>query len=55
MVKLTKEIKDSLSAAKLAWLATAAKDATPNVVVVAAFRLLDDETLLVSHHGAVYR
>lgn len=48
MVKLTSDIKDSLAAAKLAWLATATKDGTPNVVVVAALRLLDDETLLIS-------
>jgi uncharacterized protein len=48
MVKLTNDIKDTLAAAKLAWLATAAKDSTPNVVVVAAVRLLDDESLLIS-------
>jgi uncharacterized protein len=48
MVKLTNDIKDSLAAAKLAWLATATKDGTPNVVVVAAVRLLDDESLLIS-------
>jgi predicted pyridoxine 5'-phosphate oxidase superfamily flavin-nucleotide-binding protein len=48
MVKLTNDIKDSLAAAKHAWLATAAKDGTPNVVVVAAVRLVDDETLVVS-------
>jgi uncharacterized protein len=48
MVKLTNEIKDTLAAAKLAWLATATKDGTPNVVVVAAVRLLDDESLLIS-------
>jgi predicted pyridoxine 5'-phosphate oxidase superfamily flavin-nucleotide-binding protein len=48
MVKLTNDIKDTLAAVKYAWLATAAKDGTPNVVVVAAFRLLDDESLLVS-------
>ena len=48
MVKLTNEITDSLAAAKLAWLATATKDGTPNVVVVAAVRLLDDEALLIS-------
>ena len=41
MVKLTNEIKDTLAAAKLAWLATATKDGTPNVVVVTAVRLLD--------------
>ena len=48
MVILTNEIKDSLAAAKFAWLATATKDGTPNVVVVAAVRLLDDESLLIS-------
>ena len=48
MVKLTNDIKDTLAAAKLAWLATATKDGTPNVVVVAAVRLLDDESLLIS-------
>jgi predicted pyridoxine 5'-phosphate oxidase superfamily flavin-nucleotide-binding protein len=48
MVNLTNDIKDSLAAAKLAWLATATKDGTPNVVVVAAVRLLDDESLLIS-------
>jgi uncharacterized protein len=48
MVMLTDEVKTALSAAKLAWLGTASKDGTPNVVVVAAFRLLDDESLLIS-------
>jgi uncharacterized protein len=48
MVKLTEEIKESLAAAKHVWLATASKDSTPNVVVIGAFRLLDDESLLIS-------
>jgi uncharacterized protein len=48
MVKLTSDIKDILAAAKLARLATATKDGTPNVGVVAAVRLLDDESLLIS-------
>ncbi len=45
---LTQEIKDSLLAAKLAFLATASGNGTPNVVPVASFRLRDDGTLLVS-------
>jgi uncharacterized protein len=48
MVRLTNDIIDTLDSAKTAWLATASGDGTPNVVVVAAFRLLDDESLLVS-------
>jgi uncharacterized protein len=48
MVKLTNDIKESLAAAKYAWLAATTKDGTPNVVVVAAVRLLDDESLLIS-------
>ena len=48
MVKLTHEIKESLAATKLAFFATAAKDRTPNVVPIAAFKVLDDATLLIS-------
>ena len=48
MVQLTEEIKESLQAAKLAFLATALKTGIPNVVPIGAFRLLDDETLLIS-------
>jgi len=48
MVKLTSEIKDSLAGTKLVYLATAAKDGTPNAVPVGAFKLLDDETMLIS-------
>jgi uncharacterized protein len=48
MVTLTSEIKESLAATKLAFFATAAKDRTPNVVPIGAFRVLDDATLLIS-------
>ena len=48
MVKLTDEMKESLAGTKLAFLATAAKDGTPNVVPIGAFKLLDDGTLLIS-------
>ncbi len=48
MVQLTEEIKESLAATKLAFFATSAKDRTPNVVPIAAFRVLDDATLLIS-------
>jgi len=48
MVTLTNEIKESLAATKLAFFATSAKDRTPNVVPIAAFRVLDDATLLIS-------
>jgi predicted pyridoxine 5'-phosphate oxidase superfamily flavin-nucleotide-binding protein len=48
MVQLTEEIRESLSAAKLAFFATSAQDRTPNVVPIAAFRVLDDARLLIS-------
>ena len=48
MVNLTVEIKESLAATKLAFIATSAKDRTPNVVPIAAFRVMDDATLLIS-------
>ncbi len=48
MVKLTDEIKESLSGTKTVFLATSSKDGTPNVVPIGAFRILDDETLLIS-------
>jgi len=49
MVKATEEIKESLKSTKIAYLATAAKDGTPNVVPIGAFKFLDDETLLISN------
>lgn len=48
MVTLTKEIRESLAAAKIAFLATSAQDRTPNVVPIAAFKVLDDASLLIS-------
>lgn len=48
MVKVTEEIKESLKSTKIAYLSTAAKDSTPNVVPIGAFKFLDDETLLIS-------
>jgi hypothetical protein len=48
MVKLTDEIKESLTGTKIVFLATASKEGTPNVVPIGAFKLLDDETLLIS-------
>lgn len=48
MVKVTEEIKESLKGTKIAYLSTAAKDGTPNVVPIGAFKFLDDETLLIS-------
>lgn len=48
MVKLTTEIKESLAATKLVFLATAAKNGTPNVVPIGAFKVIDDGTLLIS-------
>jgi predicted pyridoxine 5'-phosphate oxidase superfamily flavin-nucleotide-binding protein len=48
MVTLTGEIKESLAAAKLAFFATSSEEGVPNVVPIAAFRVLDDATLLIS-------
>jgi len=48
MAIVTEEIKESLKSSKIAYLSTAAKDGTPNVVPIGAFKFLDDETLLIS-------
>ncbi|MBN2402823.1 MAG: pyridoxamine 5'-phosphate oxidase family protein [Spirochaetes bacterium] len=48
MAKVTEEIKESLKSVKTAFLSTASKNGTPNVVPIGAFRFLDDETLLIS-------
>lgn len=48
MVKLTTDMKESLTSTKLVYLATSSKDRVPNVVPIAGFKLLDDETLLIS-------
>jgi len=49
MAKVTHEIKESLKATKIAYLATATKDGGPNVVPnCRGSKFLDDETLLIS-------
>jgi predicted pyridoxine 5'-phosphate oxidase superfamily flavin-nucleotide-binding protein len=48
MVKLTDEMKESLTGTKLLFLATSSKNSIPNVVPIGAFKLMDDETLLIS-------
>jgi len=48
MVKLTDEMKESLTGTKLVFLATASKKSVPNVVPIGAFKLMDDDTLLIS-------
>jgi uncharacterized protein len=48
MVILTQEIKESLQGTKIMFLATSSKKGIPNVVPIAAFRLLDDGTMLIS-------
>ena len=48
MVTLTLEIKGSLQAAKVAFLATASKAGIPNVVPIAAFRDRGNGTMLIS-------
>ncbi len=48
MVRLTDEIRTSLDGTRLVFLATASKDGRPNVVPIGAFKLLDDETMLIS-------
>jgi predicted pyridoxine 5'-phosphate oxidase superfamily flavin-nucleotide-binding protein len=48
MVILTQEIKESLRGTKTAFLATSSKKGTPNVVPIAAFKVLDDGTMLIS-------
>ena len=48
MVKLTSEIKDSLAGTKIVFFATASNKGAPNAVPIGAFKLLDDETMLIS-------
>ena len=48
MVTLTQEIKESLQGTKTAFLATSSKKGIPNVVPIAAVKLLDDGTMLIS-------
>jgi predicted pyridoxine 5'-phosphate oxidase superfamily flavin-nucleotide-binding protein len=44
-VKIPKELQEFLKG-KLGWVATAARDGTPNVSIKGSLRLLDDEHLL---------
>ncbi len=48
MVKLTEEMKESLTGVKNIYLATSSKAGVPNVVPMGAFKLMDDETMLLS-------
>ncbi len=48
MVKLTEEVKESIKGVKNIFLATCSKAGVPNVVPMGAFKVLDDETLLLS-------
>jgi uncharacterized protein len=48
MVKITEEIRESLAGTKTVFLATASKAGMPNAVPIGAFKLLDDETMLIS-------
>ena len=48
MPALTSEIKESLTGTKTVFLATSSRTGIPNVVPIGAFKLLDDETLLIS-------
>jgi predicted pyridoxine 5'-phosphate oxidase superfamily flavin-nucleotide-binding protein len=48
MVKLTEEMKESLKGVKNIYLATSSKAGVPNVVPMGAFKLMDDETMLLS-------
>lgn len=48
MVTLTQEIRESLQGTKTYFLATSSKKGIPNVVPIAAVRLLDDGTMLIS-------
>lgn len=47
-VTLTQEVIESLRGTKIAFLATSSEKGIPNVVPIAAFKLLDDETMLIS-------
>lgn len=48
MVKLTEEIKGSMKGIKTIYLATSSKSGEPNVIPMGAYKLLDDETMLLS-------
>ncbi len=47
MVKLTEEIKESMKGVKTIFMATCSRAGVPNVIPMATFKLLDDETMLL--------
>jgi predicted pyridoxine 5'-phosphate oxidase superfamily flavin-nucleotide-binding protein len=48
VVKLTEEVKESMKGVKNIFLATCSKAGVPNVIPMGAFKLLDDESILLS-------
>lgn len=48
MVKLTEEVKETVKGVKNIFLATCSKAGVPNVIPMGAFKVLDDETILLS-------
>ena len=48
MVTLTQEIKESLQGTKISFLATSSKNGNPNVVPIAAVKVLDEGTMFIS-------
>jgi hypothetical protein len=48
MVKLTQQIKDTLTMGTVYFFATSSKAGIPNAVPIKALKVLDDETILVS-------
>ncbi|OPY25942.1 MAG: Pyridoxamine 5'-phosphate oxidase [Methanocella sp. PtaU1.Bin125] len=48
MVKLTQEIKDTITMGTVYFFATSSKGGAPNVVPIKALKVMDDETILVS-------
>lgn len=48
MVRLTDQIRESLTGTKTIFLATSSHNNIPNVVPIGAFKILDDETILIS-------
>jgi uncharacterized protein len=48
LVKLTEEMKESMKGIKTIFMATCSKAGVPNVVPMATYKLLDDETMLLA-------
>jgi len=48
VVKLTEEVKETVKGVKNIFLATCSKAGVPNVIPMGAFKVLDDETILLS-------